>query len=102
MIADVPPDEEDARHRLMHGDLRKRLISALGQQDPLSALEVVVAAEQARALRQSAEHLRNIGRRCKGQPGDRHRRHIANVCAELVVRRSREYARAAERRRETA
>jgi hypothetical protein len=75
--------------------LRARLQAALEAPDPLGRLEAIVAAERARELRVVAEHVRNVGRRCHGSPGDRHRRRTANACAELLIRRNREIARTA-------
>lgn len=76
-------------------DLRERIQAALESPDPVARVEAIVAAERARELRLTAEHLRALGRRCQGTPGDRHRRQTANQCAELLIRRNREISRAA-------
>jgi hypothetical protein len=71
-------------------DLRTRLAVALEAPDPVGELERIVAEEQARALLQSAEAIRQTGRLLHGQPGDRHRRYAFNRAAEVLVRRGLE------------
>lgn len=79
--------------------LRERLAAALESRSPIDELEHLVAQEQARVLRRSAEILRGLGRRHQGSPGDRHRRYMANRCAEVIVARGREISRTADIRR---
>jgi len=75
--------------------LRGRIATALTADDPIDEVLFIIASEQSRALRMTAEFVRNVGRRCRGNPGDRHRRQTANACAELLIRRNREIYRAA-------